>query len=269
MLELIPPGIPAVTARVNDPTRGFGRLRWAIACLVVIILSHGSYADAGAADPPANVERLRYDFMLDGKSAGAINVLRQATTENGSVATDIETQFEMKIKVALFAYHFRSTSHALLGPHGLVRFSSNIEEDGKQRRIVAQRRDDTIDVEHLSGTDRRAWHFGAPEFDATSAEFSEYDHATAGSTARMRVLDLEAPALQNVLFDFIGEDVVVLDGLRIPCWVIRFKSKAEQGERCVAKDGLGHFLVREEGRTPDGPYKITVTLASPVKRPRP
>ncbi len=181
-------------------------MRWRLLYLIALVATVG-----GALDAAADTQERSYVIFRDGSEIGTREL--RISRNGDEVVVDIET--DIKIKVAFITVFKRHERQREVWRDGqLVEFTSTVDDDGDDYRVVAHRRDGALEV---NGSVRP---YRAPD-GAMPATYWNQRIVDAPS-----IIHVKLGRLQDVQTSFVGEETLKINGSDIP--VTRYATTGDE-----------------------------------------
>jgi len=249
--------------------------KYAVVLVVVfaLLLSHGckkeddsqaniDSTESSQIQPESSVEMV-YDMLSQGFRMGSVTVTRTMVQEKGQRTVEEKTVMKIKVDIPSNEYSLDSTETASIGPKGLTKYEGTFDENGTKSAIKAKLEDDNLVVRTRMGEGEQwlTMEFPTKGYDFTSSEVPPEERLKGGEQATLNWLSLYEMAVAKVKVKRVGKESIKVGNRTFDCEILTFDNKEMEssGKVWVAKDSLGPFLVKEDGREPTGPFTLVLT----------
>ena len=200
-----------------------------------------------------------YDIFMKKDKVGTQDIRRTRTKHREQPAVRIETTVSIRVKFFVFKYSLDAKESGVLGADGLLAYFADATEDGKKTHVQGRLRDDVLAMDLREGKKSRHLDFRTSAFDATSLDLVENKIQKGTPARQFKILNLDVLAIEDQTRAYVGEKSHRVGEKTFACRAISFKGPGASGERWIAEDDQGPFLVKETGTDKDGPYSVILT----------
>lgn len=233
--------------------------------LVALVMSAPiGVAFAQEREATAGGVQLVYAMSSQGYPFGSITLTRRAAEHEGKRVVEEKTVTEMDYTTGSERHTSKSNELAWIGPEGLVKYDATFTENGETTMMKVRWSDDSLLVRSrfAEGDEWAGVEFEKGQFDFTLPENPPLKRvAQAGGKTTLKWLSFYEMAIAPVKIEHLGKERRKAGNTSFDCDIIVFDnpSMGLGGKIWIAQDRMGPFLLREEGRNPDGPFTMQVT----------
>ncbi len=262
----------------NKGKQLFSRAFFYTVCFIVLT---GLYLQPAMSEEGTSVT-LVYDLLLDGDDAGDVTTSR-AVLSDGILR--IRTTTECKLSGWWGDWSLASSEEVLVDDVGVRRFDHEITEDDKTWLITGERHNHALWIsareiltkkeEEDAGGDmtpvsllkdgrdgQGSARLPLEEFDVSATELPLFllKNKDALKKKKVRVLDTAEMEIRPCIIEGIGRETITLAARGFSCH--KFSVKTDDGRTTywIARDDLGAFMVKEEGKDKDGSHVVILKI---------
>lgn len=237
--------------------------RYIVGAIILALFTSGA-AWAQDSKDTTNTVQLTYRMSSMGYPFGTIAVTRQSIEHNDKPIVEEKTVTTMDLSNNGETNTITSEEVAWIGPEGLIKYDATFDENGQVTLLKARWLDNSLSVKARlgEGDEWTGVEFDRRDFDFTTPEMLPIRSVlSAGGKATVNWLSFYEMATAPVTIEYQGKDKRNVGNRSFDCKVFVFDNPQMglSGKIWIATDVHGPFLLREEGRSPDGPFTMQVT----------
>ncbi len=216
----------------------------------------------------ASALELVYEVHSEGHRLGQLKVENRQWVENDISYVEYTARTRLRVK-ALFLTIFSLDSEevAVVGPHGLERYTGRVKVDGTKIQSTGRREEGRLDfTTTIDGKEERV-SFDVDTFDFSTVEGPDLRALPTDSPDTFRVLDLDLLEIVPRTFAWQPPESRRIHGEEILCQVLAVRDAQSHARRWYTL-GPDPILVAEEGVDADGPYLVELKKLPPSEAPQ-
>lgn len=203
----------------------------------------------------------RHAIMIDKKKAGTVSTARERPVPGMPSELQVDSQSQIEVAGTWGTWEMASRDSYLFDGADLVSYSLRISEDGTPYSLAGRMRGEQlyVDVREGDGASKE-YQVPAEAFDGVVEGIAHFFHARGYAFDNTAVRLLEASTLEIRKMDLTaqGSERVEACGREFDCRKVEAVSDDARATYWIAHDGLGPFIVKEEGDGKDGPYSMVL-----------